>query len=354
MARQTDCRGLPMKKVMTRGEFWALMDRLVEERHVVGVVEKSPGHYVFDRLKSIEQVANDYLPTILPPKKYLLPQTDPLFRYNRETSAMEPVEAFEEIVVFGVRPCDITALAIVTERMLDGEPDEAVRARRDAMTIIGWDCKHPCDEHSFCESVGSLDPDYGYDVLVRDIGGRKLVIETGSPKGDHLVKDVGRLFDEADKAMLASYMAQRNASFPKKLDIPISDAPLLFTGTDENPFWDELADKCYSCGTCTTVCPTCYCFDVHEEIELDMKHGTRVRTWDSCQLDEFAEVATGENFREERVERVRHRLQRKFNYQFTRTGQSHCVGCGRCARACLVGIDPVDVVNTLAQTQTIG
>jgi len=338
-----------MKKIMPRGQLWALMDSLVKNQTVYGVVEKSPGHYVFDRLSSIDQVARDYRPTILPPKKYLLPKLETLFRYNTETGEMEAVDASEEVILFGVRPCDITGMSIVSERMLADHEDPNVRARREKLTVIGWDCQHPCDEHSFCESVGSLNPDYGYDLLVRDLGD-KLIVETGSPKGDHLIKDLGRLLNEADQKKLSDYLARRKASFPRRFDVPISEVPLLMSSEMDNEYWEELGERCYSCGSCTLVCPTCYCFDVNENLELDLKSGSRDRSWDSCQLDEFASVASGENFREERKNRVIHRMQRKFNYQFTRTGQSHCVGCGRCARSCLVHIDPVDIVNTLARS----
>jgi len=337
-----------MKKVMPRGEFWALMGDLVTERTVIGVVEKSPGQYVFDRLKSIDQVPRDYRPTLLPPKKYLLPQFEPLFRYRRDNGKMELVENVEDVILFGVRPCDITGLGIITERMLSDHEDSIVKARREHMTIIGWDCQHPCDEHSFCESTGSLNPDYGYDLLVRDLGDRAVVVETGSPAGDRLIKDVGRHLNESDQARLADYLAKRTVSFPRRLAIPISEAPLLLWSQANAPYWEELAKKCYSCGSCTNVCPTCYCFDVQDHLELDLVHGSRSRSWDSCQLDEFATVASGENFREDRRKRVVHRLERKFNYQYTRTGQSHCVGCGRCARQCLVHIDPKEIVNTLA------
>ena len=343
-----------MRRIMTRGEFWSLMDGLVQSRTVVGVVEKSPGQFAFDEISNIEQIARNYKPTILPPKKYLLPQFDPLFQFNTETGEMDAVVQVKDIVLFGVRPCDITGLSILTERMLDGETDHAVEARREALTAIGWDCQSPCDDHAFCQSVESLEPSYGYDLFVRDLGNKRLVVETGSPKGDLLVKEFGSTLAEGDEADLANYMARRKSSFPKRLNVPISDAPLLFASNIENDCWEELAERCYSCGSCTTVCPTCYCFDVYEDVNLDMKTGTRTRSWDSCQLDEFASVAGGESFREERADRISHRLQRKFNYQFTRTGRSHCVGCGRCARACLVNIDPVDVVNTLAQTQTTG
>ena len=30
-------------------------------------------------------------------------------------------------------------------------------------------------------------------------------------------------------------------------------------------FWEKVSDACLSCGVCTFVCPTCYCFDICDE-----------------------------------------------------------------------------------------
>ena len=91
----------------------------------------------------------------------------------------------------------------------------------------------------------------------------------------------------------------------------------------------------------------CFCFDVHDEVELNLKDGERWRRWDSCQLDEFARVAGGENFREHQAARLRHRFMRKGRYLMEKYGELGCVGCGRCARSCLVDISPVQVFNEL-------
>jgi len=72
-----------------------------------------------------------------------------------------------------------------------------------------------------------------------------------------------------------------------------------------------------------------------------------VRRWDGCMLRDFARVASGENFREHRSSRLRHRFYRKGKYIREDYGRVGCVGCGRCVRACLVKIDPVEVFNTL-------
>jgi Fe-S oxidoreductase len=102
------------------------------------------------------------------------------------------------------------------------------------------------------------------------------------------------------------------------------------------------------------VCPTCTCFDVQDEVELNLRDGVRCRLWDSCQLGMFATVAGGHNFRAQRAGRVRHRFLRKGKYQREAYGLPGCVGCGRCAAACLVHITPVDTFNTLYRQRLEG
>ena len=100
------------------------------------------------------------------------------------------------------------------------------------------------------------------------------------------------------------------------------------------------------------VCPTCYCFDVWDDVELDLTHGQRLRRWDGCLFSDFAKVATGENFRENRTARYQHRFYRKGQYLFPKLNDAACVGCGRCAAYCLPDIaDPVDVFNRLKEEE---
>ena len=42
---------------------------------------------------------------------------------------------------------------------------------------------------------------------------------------------------------------------------------------------------------------------------------------------------------------LRHRFARKYKYIAAANDLPGCVGCGRCARACLAGISPVEVLN---------
>jgi ferredoxin len=93
---------------------------------------------------------------------------------------------------------------------------------------------------------------------------------------------------------------------------------------------------------------------VHDDMGLDLINGERLRRWAGCLLQDFARVATGENFRETRASRYRHRFFRKGLYLFKVLDDVACVGCGRCASSCLPDIaDPVDAFNRLKETEKI-
>ena len=103
--------------------------------------------------------------------------------------------------------------------------------------------------------------------------------------------------------------------------------------------WEEQAKLCTSCGTCTMVCPTCFCYHVEDFNRWNMKDGERVRMWDSCQLIDFAEVAMGENFRKDRTARLKWRIYHKLAYWKEQFGTDGCTGCGRCMSYCIAQID---------------
>ena len=50
----------------------------------------------------------DYIPTILPPKKYYMPQHETLLTYDTSNGqSMEAIVEVEELVLFGVHTCDL-------------------------------------------------------------------------------------------------------------------------------------------------------------------------------------------------------------------------------------------------------
>jgi NAD(P)H-flavin reductase len=143
----------------------------------------------------------------------------------------------------------------------------------------------------------------------------------------------------------------------QKFDFPPEMIPELLKMTyEESGFWEEHSEKCLACGSCVLVCPTCYCFDVKDNPDLALEHVERVRTWDGCLLEDFAKIASGENFRPTRPTRYRHRYFKKGKYLFDRFGFISCVGCGRCSSNCLPNIaNPVDLFNDMYhETRSMG
>ncbi len=335
-------------KILPKDAYDPFVKAMASARRVVAPVNKED-KYVFGDIGGPEDIAKGYIPTLLPPKKYLFPPKEDLlhFAVGGMPSAESVIEA-EPLIMFGVRPCDINGIRQLDKVFMDDIVDPNYAARRAQVVIIGIDCEQHCDEHCFCESVGSLAVTGGYDLFLTDMDDYWMV-SVGTQQGGDLLFRYASV-QEADSDSVTRYLHHQRDKiykFPARFQGSIALIPMLLGGSYENDVWEKNGKKCLSCGACNITCPTCNCFDVLDVMNLQMTSGTRTRRWDGCMLEEFAVVAGGENFRNERSSRVRHRVYRKFKYQPQRYREPFCVGCGRCARACPVDINIPEIVNDL-------
>jgi len=334
--------------ILPKEQVTAFVERLMADYEVVGPVAKD-GAFAFAPLRRPEQVRLDYPITLQSPKAYLLPPEETLLRYRRgQPPEVEAVRDEKRRVLFGVHPCDINATWLLDLAFSQDTLDTPYMERRERTLIVGLDCLAPCDEHSFCKSMGSLEVTGGYDLFMTNLGD-VYAVETGTEAGQHLLDQYAEARSATDKdvAQLNAVLSEKWPRFARKLELEPEDLADMLELTYDNPLWEELAEKCLGCGSCNLVCPTCYCFDVQDRVKLNLQEGERVRRWDGCMLKDFTLVATGEVFREHRSARLRHRFYRKGKYMYEDYGRVGCVGCGRCVRACLVDIDPVEVFNSL-------
>ena len=64
-------------------------------------------------------------------------------------------------------------------------------------------------------------------------------------------------------------------------------------------------------------------------------------------IADFACVAGGHNFRPARETRLKYRYYHQHRGFMESFEEPKCVGCGRCSRVCLAGINPPDVIRDL-------
>ncbi|MDO8987028.1 MAG: 4Fe-4S dicluster domain-containing protein, partial [Coriobacteriia bacterium] len=283
--------------------------------------------------------------TLLPAKKLFFPPEEQMMRFRVADNEVVDDEVYAAPrVIFGLHPCDINALMLMDNVFLGEYEDPYYRTRRESTMLVGVSCT-PTDE-CFCNAWGTDEVHWGFDIFLTDLGDRYF-ISVRSVKGAELLDEfvTTRDADESDTVAFQQHTRNFKKSFTDDLDT--SQLPLLLDAKFDDPLWDRLGERCLSCGACSMVCPTCYCFDVTDRLEADGKTGTRVRTWDSCQFTQFAEVAHGQNFRESRASRVKYRYYHKQWGYLSKFERVLCVGCGRCARACLAGISPREVVTAL-------
>ncbi|MCE5333986.1 MAG: 4Fe-4S dicluster domain-containing protein [Desulfobacteraceae bacterium] len=283
------------------------------------------------------------------PKGVVFPSSAELFRYTKTKarggkSSMElkPGTEFEPALIFGTRPCGARGFTIFDRVYTGGKfNDPYYRAARENTLIVTLACEGP-ENTCFCNWVGSgPDDPTGSDVLATPVEGG-FVLESVSERGEALLESPLLQPAEARTAEADSVKSRARAELPPARDI--SAAPQSIRALfDNQKFWDEVSSKCLSCGACTYLCPTCYCFTITDEDHGDS--GKRLRSWDNCMSYQFSLEASGHNPRPTKAHRLRNRVGHKFSYYpQLHEGLLACCGCGRCIRSCPVSMDIREIV----------
>jgi sulfhydrogenase subunit beta (sulfur reductase) len=310
---------------------------------------KKENLFIFRPVKDINEISLNYIPTILPPKKYYFPQKEKLFRFKvKPFKTSKAIKAFEEYILFAVHTCDIAGIQCMDVIFRESPEDPNYLNRKEKMFIIGIECLQYCDKYANCTSMGNHVPRGGYDLMMVDIG-EKFILHINSHKGERLIHGLAyiREANEQDMSDLERVRENKKKVFKEEFSAPLAKVYETFDKHFNSPVWQDVGKRCVACGNCTAVCPTCYCFDVLDEADLSLNEGMRYRIWNSCQMEDFAKVAGGEDFRKGRDGRQRHRYYRKFKYPMDKFNRYFCTGCGRCTRACMSQISLVETVNSL-------
>lgn len=305
-----------------------------------------------------------YQPTILPPGKKIFTDGEILFTYHKDEQGhyhFSDAAVIQHQILAGVRACDLKGIYLLDAAFSDGIKDIHYLKRREKTDIIAFNCLHPCDDHCFCEAAESLDFQQGADIFItsllteEDAGDmdEQFLIEVLSPRGEVLIKTLDSAKCQNPLELKERALDNRPNPFGRQFVAPVAQLQKIIHQEEAENIYQAYAERCFSCGTCNLVCPTCYCFETKDELDLaglaNNSQGKKIRHWDACLNPGFAEVAGGHNFRAEPAARQRHRIRRKFAYLPQRFKQNFCTGCGRCGQQCTTGIDIFDIVNDVCR-----
>jgi len=337
-------------KVLSKEKIGEFVDGLSGRYTVVAPVRRDGSPAEFRDVTAQDSIVIDGSAALMPPKDYFLPRYEKLMRVDTRDGQVQieaPVPEAVPRVMLGAWLPDVKALDVLDKVFL-GEKfkDPYYAARRENTVTVAVVPLEPRWSW-FCTSVDDVTEwKSKADVLSYDLGDA-IYFEPITERGAAIL-DGAALADPTD-----GQVAAKEGVWKAFAEVP----HCAFAGKDlyenlcwDSPIWDDIAQRCVSCGVCTYVCPSCSCFDVQDEV-CGSNCIERYRCRDTCQFEDFTLMGAGHNPREQKVPRARQRLMHKFKYQREQFGITACTGCGRCVEMCPVNIDIRDALCTVCSSE---
>jgi len=177
-------------------------------------------------------------------------------------------------IIVGVHPRDtnaswLLALALSTDHHHGHYTEERKKA-----IAIGLKCYRPCDEHSFCESLGSEAARDRSTVLATDIGDA-LLLGRGSQAGMKLQARHEGACEATEEGMWRFGAVEEVGSqgISSELHLPAAGLPDLPAMGYGSSLLEDLGWKCVASGRCPIVCPTCDC----SHVQMARRHAPGAR-----------------------------------------------------------------------------
>lgn len=285
-------------------------------------------------------------------KKFLRPEEELLWQANRSGDTFEIEHEVDTksgaLAFFGVRACDLAAIVILDTVLRE---NTNYVARRNSLFTVAVNCSS-AGGTCFCVSM-KTGPQvaHSFDLALTEVvdGERHVfVIEVGSERGADVVASLPVKKTNSSDLLKAEAIIRGTAEQMERT-LDTNGLAQAIAANLDHPHWDEVAERCLTCGNCTMVCPTCYCTTVEDRTDLEGDHAERWRIWDSCFSLDFT-YAAGGSIRDSGRSRYRQWLSHKLSTWVDQFGTCGCVGCGRCVTWCPVGIDITEEAKAISST----
>ena len=340
-------------KVLDKKDFKGFLTSLVSNYVLIGPKKINKALHDFVPIKNADEIDLNYKKTTLPPaKKILFPSSEELISYKLEDKIeISSSVKSEEKILFGVNAWDINGMNFLDRIFTTDYVDDNYVAKRKNLIVIGMDTEP--SETNFSIKMGAEYAREGFDLYMSDLGS-KYFVRVATPAGSEILGKFVKV-NEASAADFNDYnkfLDTYRKKFKVKVDINnFYDNFELVYGNEK--LWEKFSKSCYSCGSCNLVCPTCFCFNVKDEILLSLKAGKKSREWDSCMIPDYGLVAGGHNFRPTKANRLKQRYRCKLKTFVDKYGGYSCVGCGRCVEACLAKINIYEDINSIKEEVSV-
>ena len=333
-----------MATTITRQNLGLLIDELITDGTRVIAPKQAGSMILYEPLAAGDELVLDQLPR-RSAKEAFFPICENILAYEKQdgktTIRDADLDALPETVLLGVRPCDAAGAPVLDAVFSWDYHDEFFLKRRAKTTVIGIACTR-ADDACFCTAVGlSPGETKGSDLFLTPLAGESFACQPLTDKGEQLLARYPRHFTEQTET------APLPLAEPALDRLDLTKIKAWLDANFESPLWAEIAERCVGCGACAFLCPACHCFDLSDE--GSEAKGQRRKHWDACGFGKFTNHASGHNPRNVQAGRYRNRIMHKFKYYDDKFGQNLCTGCGRCIRACPVGIDIAAVLEEIHQ-----
>lgn len=285
---------------------------------------------------------NSWKQVFLPPKEVLSKTAA-----GRTESRAGELDNFPHVAAVGMNVLDLKALVLYDQAF---EKDIHYQARRRQTLVIGYHQGAPIDyqkhklfSYKFEENILEH---LIFDIfLIYDRTGN-FKIFSGSEDGQEILEKYG--IKDYEHIQFAGNVQE---SGPSELLLKTQKA---VAESADDKIWEELGKICLACGKCTIACPTCFCFDINDK--MDLKGTRKERVWTSCFYENFSRIASNKPEGRQFLDSIKKRIYFWYEHKFVRIPHEWqipgCVNCGRCTKVCPAGIDVEKNIKRILRRET--